>query len=123
MTDQQAYVLPLAETASAARTDCSSIVIKTAHEHEGKAGLYGQAPSDHPEFARFLVAAGIDSISVNPDSFVSVKQQVTQAERGGGQALPTVATIQRNATHQGFQCLIQVQPRCIRTEQYGGKML
>lgn len=38
-----------------------------------KVGICGQAPSDHPEFAKFLVNAGIDSISVSPDSFVAVK--------------------------------------------------
>ncbi len=49
-------------------------------------GLCGQAPSDHPEFARFLVANGIDSISVAPDSFVRVKRHVAaaEAEAGGG---------------------------------------
>lgn len=45
-----------------------------------KIGLCGQAPSDHPEFARLLVAAGIDSISINPDSFVAVKRHVADAE-------------------------------------------
>jgi pyruvate, water dikinase len=44
-------------------------------------GICGQAPSDHPEFARFLVEHGIDSISVSPDSFLAVKQVVAQAER------------------------------------------
>ncbi|MCR9098287.1 MAG: phosphoenolpyruvate synthase, partial [bacterium] len=44
-------------------------------------GLCGQAPSDHPEFARFLVRHGIGSISVSPDSFLKVKQQVAEAER------------------------------------------
>lgn len=58
-------------------------VIKTAYEHEGKAELCDQAPSGHPEFTHFLVAGGIDSISVNPYSFGGVKQQVTQAKRGG----------------------------------------
>jgi pyruvate,water dikinase len=43
-------------------------------------GICGQAPSDHPEFARFLVGEGIDSISVSPDSFLQVKQQVAAAE-------------------------------------------
>ncbi|MDT8384735.1 MAG: phosphoenolpyruvate synthase [Gammaproteobacteria bacterium] len=55
-------------------------LIETAHRHQRKVGLCGQAPSDYPEFARFLVEAGIDSMSVNPDSFVAVKQQVAQAE-------------------------------------------
>lgn len=43
-------------------------------------GICGQAPSDHPEFARFLVAHGIDSISVTPDSFLQVKHHVAAAE-------------------------------------------
>jgi pyruvate,water dikinase len=43
-------------------------------------GICGQAPSDHPDFAAFLVEAGIDSISLNPDSVSQVKQQVAQQE-------------------------------------------
>jgi pyruvate,water dikinase len=43
-------------------------------------GICGQAPSDHPEFARFLVEHGIDSISVTPDSFLRVKAQIASAE-------------------------------------------
>lgn len=43
-------------------------------------GICGQAPSDHPEFAGFLVEHGIDSISVSPDSFLAVKQIVAEAE-------------------------------------------
>lgn len=56
-------------------------VIKEAHKAGAKTGLCGQAPSDHPEFAEFLVGCGIDSISVSPDSFVQVKQHVASAER------------------------------------------
>jgi pyruvate,water dikinase len=56
-------------------------LIDSAHRHDCKVGLCGQAPSDHPAFARFLVEAGIDSISVNPDSFVAVKRRVAEAER------------------------------------------
>ena len=43
-------------------------------------GICGQAPSDHPVFARFLVEHAIDSISVSPDSFLDVKQHVAAAE-------------------------------------------
>jgi len=43
-------------------------------------GICGQAPSDHPEFARFLIEHGIDSISVSPDSFLNIKEQVASAE-------------------------------------------
>ena len=54
--------------------------IERAHAADRKIGLCGQAPSNYPEFARVLVAAGIDSISVTPDSFLSVKQHVASAE-------------------------------------------
>jgi pyruvate,water dikinase len=55
-------------------------VIRAAHKAGAKIGLCGQAPSDHPEFAEFLVACGIDSISVSPDSFIAVKRKVAAAE-------------------------------------------
>ncbi len=47
-----------------------------------KIGLCGQAPSNDPAFARLLVEAGIDTISVTPDSFLDVKRNVAEAERG-----------------------------------------
>lgn len=56
-------------------------LLAAARESRTHTGLCGQAPSDHPEFARFLVEHGIDSISVTPDSFVSVKQVVIDIER------------------------------------------
>ena len=56
-------------------------VIAAAHEAYAKVGLCGQAPSDHPEFAEFLVMCGIDSMSVSPDSFVTVKRRVAETER------------------------------------------
>ena len=55
-------------------------VIASAHEAGAHVGLCGQAPSDHPEFAAFLVECGIDSISVSPDSFIAVKRSVAAAE-------------------------------------------
>jgi pyruvate,water dikinase len=55
-------------------------VIAAAREAGAKVGLCGQAPSDHPRFAEFLVECGIDSISVTPDSFVAVKRHVAAAE-------------------------------------------
>ncbi|MGE0426341.1 MAG: phosphoenolpyruvate synthase [Reyranellaceae bacterium] len=59
-------------------------VIVEAHKAGAKVGLCGQAPSDHPEFAEFLVECGIDSLSVSPDSFVAVKRRVAAAEARGG---------------------------------------
>jgi pyruvate,water dikinase len=49
-----------------------SMVIERAHAKGRKVGLCGQAPSDHPEFARFLADAGIDSISVTSDALPKV---------------------------------------------------
>jgi len=57
-------------------------VISAANKGGCKIGICGQAPSDHPELARFLVQAGIDSISVSPDSFVAVKKHVVASEKG-----------------------------------------
>ena len=55
-------------------------LIESAHGAGRKVGICGQAPSDHPDFAAFLVEAGIDSISLNPDSVVRVKEKVAQME-------------------------------------------
>ncbi|MCC0024115.1 MAG: phosphoenolpyruvate synthase [Hyphomicrobiaceae bacterium] len=56
-------------------------VMREAHKAGAKVGLCGQGPSDHPQFAEFLVGCGIDSISVTPDSFVAVKRHVAAAEK------------------------------------------
>jgi pyruvate, water dikinase len=53
---------------------------RTAHAEHCKVGLCGQAPSDDPYFfARILVHAGINSISVTPDSFLTVKHKKVAA--------------------------------------------
>jgi pyruvate,water dikinase len=59
-------------------------VISAARDAGAKIGICGQAPSDHPDFATFLVECGIDSISVTPDSFIRVKQKVAEAEARKG---------------------------------------
>jgi pyruvate,water dikinase len=55
-------------------------LIDTAHDAGCKVGICGQAPSDYPDFAAFLVQAGIDSISLNPDSILKVKEQIAETE-------------------------------------------
>ena len=55
-------------------------VIREAHAVGSKVGFCGQAPSNDPGYARTLVGFGIDSISVTPDSFLNVKQNVAAAE-------------------------------------------
>lgn len=61
-------------------TSMISDVIRKAHEAGIKIGICGQGPSDHPDFAAFLVGEGIDSLSLNPDSFLHIVQIVAEAE-------------------------------------------
>ena len=56
--------------------------ITTVKQHGRKIGICGQAPSDYPEFARFLVEQGIDSISLNPDSVIKTMLEIAKAETG-----------------------------------------
>jgi len=56
-------------------------LIAAAHEAGRPVSICGEAPSNYPEFTTFLVEQGIDSISVNPDSFVEVKRRVAEAEQ------------------------------------------
>lgn len=55
-------------------------VIDQAKRHHCKVGICGQAPSDYPEFAQFLVEQGIDSISLNPDSVFKTLLVIAHAE-------------------------------------------
>lgn len=59
--------------------------IDKAHRAGIKVGICGQAPSNYPDFAAFLVKQGIDSISLNPDSFVRVVAQIAEVESGNAQ--------------------------------------
>lgn len=56
------------------------IAIDAAHRAGKKIGICGQAPSDYPEFARFLVEKGITSISLNPDTVVQTTDVILEAE-------------------------------------------
>ncbi|MCR4327675.1 MAG: phosphoenolpyruvate synthase [Nanoarchaeota archaeon] len=58
-----------------------SEAIKKAKKHKKKIGICGQAPSDFPEFAQFLVKEGIDSISLNPDSVIKTTLKIAEAEK------------------------------------------
>ncbi len=53
-------------------------VVKAAHAKRKKVGLCGQAPSAHPEFARFLAGIGIDSISVTSDALPAVTTELAE---------------------------------------------
>ena len=56
-------------------------VIETAKKNGRKIGICGQAPSDFPDFAEFLVECGIDSISLNPDSVIKTRLQIAEKEK------------------------------------------
>jgi pyruvate,water dikinase len=57
-----------------------SQVIKIAKKNKRKIGICGQAPSDFPDFAQFLVREGIDSISLNPDTVIKTTLAIKQVE-------------------------------------------
>jgi pyruvate,water dikinase len=63
-----------------------SQVIGGAKRNHRHSGICGQAPSDYPEFAAFLVREGIDSISLNPDSVLKITVRVLEMEKALGAA-------------------------------------
>ncbi len=60
-------------------------VIATCRARGRKIGICGQAPSDYPEFAQFLVEQGIDSISLNPDTVLTTTLAILEQE---GKTIP-----------------------------------
>ena len=68
--------------------------IAAAHRAGIRIGICGQAPSDHPDFAALLVRAGIDSISLNPDSFAAAVRTVAAAEAERSARAPARAAAQ-----------------------------
>ena len=54
--------------------------ISKAHAAGIKIGICGQGPSNHPDLAEFLVREGIDSVSLNPDTFVRTLPVIAAAE-------------------------------------------
>ena len=67
------------ERNSAVKTMLQMAIAK-ARQNNRKIGICGQAPSDYPEFAEFLVRQGISSISLNPDSILKTKLKVAETE-------------------------------------------
>ena len=73
----------------AVQRSCSEL-IHVAHRYGRKVGICGQAPSDYPEFAAFLVEQGIDSISLTPDVVMRTTADVLEIERMHPVQLPRV---------------------------------
>jgi pyruvate,water dikinase len=61
-------------------------VIRAAKAKGKKIGICGQAPSDYPDFAAFLVELGIDSISLNPDAVLKTTVRILEMEAKLSQA-------------------------------------
>ncbi len=68
------------ERNDAVKWSCAHL-IECAHAAGRKVGICGQAPSDYPEFAEFLVEQGIDSISLSADAVVRTLERVAKAEK------------------------------------------
>ncbi len=73
-------VAPIFDERNPAVKSLSATVIRVCREKHRKIGICGQAPSDYPEFAQFLVERGIDSISLNPDSVLKTTAAILQQE-------------------------------------------
>ena len=58
-----------------------SEVIKKCRARKKYIGICGQAPSDYPEFAEFLVEQGIESVSLNPDTIIKTTQKIYEKEK------------------------------------------
>jgi pyruvate,water dikinase len=80
--DRDSQILaPLFDERNEAVRRMIRMAIEAAKRNGKKIGICGQAPSDYPEFARFLVEQGIDSISLNPDSVLKTLMDVAATEK------------------------------------------
>jgi pyruvate,water dikinase len=73
-------VAPLFDERNPAVLRMIAEVIRVCRARGRKIGICGQAPSDYPEFVDFLVAQGIDSISLNPDTALKTRLAVAERE-------------------------------------------
>jgi pyruvate,water dikinase len=74
-------VAPVFDERNAAVKRMIADAISRVHAAGRKIGICGQAPSDYPEFAEFLVECGIDSISLSPDSVLRTLPRIVEAEQ------------------------------------------
>lgn len=78
-----------------------TLAIEAAHRAGKKIGICGQAPSDYPEFARFLVEKGISSISLNPDTVLQTTHIIAEAE-SELMAIEAIASLTDNPVEVGI---------------------
>ena len=88
-----------------------------AFEARGKyVGICGQGPSDHADFAEWLVEEGIDSVSLNPDTVVDTWLRLAGAEVGAeANSLPVSTRVPtRGNAWAGHSLLVHVRPEAAR---------
>jgi pyruvate,water dikinase len=89
--DRDAEALaPLFDERNEAVRRMMAAAITGAHAAGRSIGICGQAPSDYPELAAWLVERGIDSVSLNPDSVITTTKRILVAERGREDHLPAL---------------------------------
>jgi pyruvate,water dikinase len=76
-------VAPIFDERNAAVKEMIARVIAVCREKGRKIGICGQAPSDYPDFAQFLVEQGIHSISLNPDTVLKTTLAILETEARG----------------------------------------
>jgi pyruvate,water dikinase len=84
-------VAPIFDERNPAVLTMVASVIDAARAAGRKIGICGQAPSDYPEFARFLVERGITSISLNPDALIRGLEAIAAAEQAAASPAPVIA--------------------------------
>jgi pyruvate,water dikinase len=84
-------VAPIFDERNPAVLTMVASVIDAARAAGRKIGICGQAPSDYPEFARFLVERGITSISLNPDALIRGLEAIAAAEHAAASPAPVIA--------------------------------
>jgi pyruvate,water dikinase len=84
-------VAPIFNERNAAVKKMIAEVIAVCRAKGRKIGICGQAPSDYPEFARFLVEQGIHSISLNPDTVLKTTLTIVDTEAKRAEPSPAPA--------------------------------
>lgn len=75
------YVAPLFDERSESVRRAILMLIEAAHRHDLPIGICGQAPSDYPDFAAFLVESGIDSMSLSADALIPTLHRIVDIEK------------------------------------------
>jgi pyruvate,water dikinase len=79
-------VAPIFDERNAAVKTMIASVIQTCRARNCKIGICGQAPSDYPDFAQFLVEQGIDSISLTPDTVLRTTKAILEKEQASAKS-------------------------------------